>query len=338
MALDTCPRAGVVFFAFIPFLAHSRFRCLKKVDSVRWPKLRGIKTKHQQVFFSVKLVNSKNEMDKNIRHEIYSNPNTKVEVLVKTRKSHNNKDWASMLSEADSDHHNLQRPQKKRLPKTKIEKNKKVSHQGTKKIGHVKADGHDFNTDEVDRGQKEAVMTSGGHKFSSRTLQIFLREMRLALKSEDPEAPLSKILTDLEFVAANLDQDQQKPPREDKSYLYDNALLKAESKTVRADNHTLKGHVDKLESQQTGIESEIKAKDKKINDLKGIINRLTTNNNEMLGILTSKADIEDVLNAMKKANKKLQQDWNSEKMKTAKLEANLKMAESEIFRLHRIIE
>jgi hypothetical protein len=86
------------------------------------------------------------------------------------------------------------------------------------------------------------------------------------------------------------------------------------------------------------MEADIKGKDKKINDLKGIITRLTSNNNEMLGILTSKANIEDSLKAMEKANKKLKQDWASERLKTSKVEANLKMAGTEISRLHRIIE
>ena len=42
------------------------------------------------------------------------------------------------------------------------------------------------------------------HRFQSRTLNIFLKEMRSALKSENiPEA--YKILDDLEYVAKNLE-------------------------------------------------------------------------------------------------------------------------------------
>jgi hypothetical protein len=193
----------------------------------------------------------------NVRQEIYRNPNTKVEVLVKTKKS--NQDWASMLSEAERSI-NSDRPQQqkqKRPPapagpkkvKTEAEKRFAQSTKASKaRMSASAVGGPKGNKDEVDDSSKKeaAAKSSGGrHQFSNRTLQIFLREMRLALKSEDAEATLGKILDDLEFVAANLDHKEvevqhQQRPREDKSHLYDISLLKAEAKTVKADNQTLK--------------------------------------------------------------------------------------------------
>ncbi len=73
--------------------------------------------------------------------------------------------------------------------------------------------------------------------------------MRLALKCEDVDLG-NKILDDLEFVAANLDdsgvansfypQASAHIPAQNKSHIYDISLMKAEVKTANAANGDLK--------------------------------------------------------------------------------------------------
>ena len=46
--------------------------------------------------------------------------------------------------------------------------------------------------------------------FPNRTLQIFLKEMRLALKNKESREQVSNILDDLEHIATNLGFEDQK--------------------------------------------------------------------------------------------------------------------------------
>jgi hypothetical protein len=80
------------------------------------------------------------------------------------------------------------------------------------------------------------------------------------------------------------------------------------------------------------------AKDAKIKELKIIINRLTTNSNDMLATLTAKADQDDKLKSMEKSLNKAQQELSAERFKSAQIELKNKAAELEINKLKKIIE
>lgn len=254
----------------------------------------------------------------NIRQEIYSNPNTKVEVLVKTRMP-KDKDWSSILS-------NEERAAQKRPKKAE-----RRFAQPTKS-SQIKAKRTD-DTKSVD----EPDHKDQAHKFSNRTLQIFLKEMRLALKHEDTKGQVAKILDDLEYVAANLDF-ERRPLQPAQDQLFDVSLYKAEAKKAKSDNEVLKRSLQRLETKTSELEGQVKAKDTKINELKKLISNLTSNNKEMIDLLTSKANLEDHLQALEKANVRLQQDLTTEQRKYAFLESKSRSGETEINRLHKIIE
>ncbi len=276
---------------------------------------------------SVKEVNEgvdkvRNQLDSlikmdNLKKQIYANPNTKVEVLVKTKRPQ--EDWSSILSEASETKPNLHRTKKPNA----VRKKKKMTPPKAKK-----------NLDEVDH--KNSVKSGGGagHKFSKRTLQIFLKEMRLALKHED-SSQLNKILEDLEYVAANLNQVEAAPEALE---ALDVALYKTEAKKAASDCEVLRRNVVKLEAKVAILNSESEAKELKIKELKAIIGRLTSNSNEMLGVLTSKADLEDKLRLVEIASNKKSQEISAEKFKNGQLELKLKASEIEIEKLRKIIQ
>lgn len=234
------------------------------------------------------------------KKQIYNNGNTKVEVLVKTKKP--NQDWSSILSETD-------------------EKPKKVKKK-TKKISH----------DTVD----STLPSSKNHRFSQRTLQIFLREMRLALKHENP-GQLYKILDDLEYVAANLSEHENLNSSDKGNDKIDVAFFKTEAKKAKEDCALLKRTVHKLEKKIEIAESEDRAKNQQIAELKNAISKLSSNSNEMLNVLSAKADIEDKQKSIERALNKTQQELSAERFKNSQLELKNKASQMEIEKLKSII-
>ncbi len=127
------------------------------------------------------------------RKQVYRNPNTKVEVVVKTRKTPKKKDnmeWGSILSEAAaSTAHGVDpRPKAKVPPRfaagTKSSKAKGLLSTATTKSKTSKASRASHAIDMVDKGRNKRtagseVQTGTGsaeaisqHKFPNRTLQV----------------------------------------------------------------------------------------------------------------------------------------------------------------------
>jgi len=180
------------------------------------------------------------------------------------------------------------------------------------------------------------------HKFSSRTLQIFLKEMRLALKQENAKIQVEKILDDLEYVAANLDPEQPLNSEGQRQPNYDLSLHKAELKKSKSDNEVLKRNVLILENKVHELEHQLKANVKKVSQYKTYVSELSSNGNEMLNLLHSKAaskeDVDDKVASLEKSNFKLQKELSQERLKTSSLELKLKKVDFENSKLKKVIE
>ena len=144
------------------------------------------------------------KMDKHLmrKKEIYSNPNTKVEVTVKTkRSSKENQDWSTLLSDSNDD----QKVKKKSVPlnKKRFVQNTKASTAKSKTV---------TSRDQIDSKPIKSAKNEYENQqiFPNRTLQIFLKEMRLALKNKESREQVSNILDDLEHIATNLGFEDQK--------------------------------------------------------------------------------------------------------------------------------
>jgi len=273
------------------------------------------------------------------KQTIYSNPNTKVNVTVKTKRSkHPSGDWSSILSDISDMHHpTYKKPMKKKpLPK-KMATSKNLHSTAMKNKIPSK--------DEPDTTLKNQVDTYTQHKFTDRTLQIFLKEMRLAMKHENSDE-LSKILSDLEHIAANLNgPDERAVSSRNPEALIDVAFHKAEAKKAKEeaknakdDCLVLKRNYLKLEEKVKSLEKVIKPKDLEIKELNSVINRLKKNGNDMLGTLTSKVDIEDKLKTMERTLNATQQELAAEKFKNQQMDLKCKSAEFEINKLRKIVQ
>ena len=246
-----------------------------------------------------------------MKKTVYSNPNTQVSVIVKSKKPKNQESWSSVLSEKQAN----SRP-------TALRK------KATKKA--IKAD-------EVD-SKKEA--TAQHHKFSSRTLQIFLKEMRLAMKHQNAKIQVEKILDDLEYVAANLDDPEQPLNTDSKSQQpnYDLSLHKAELKKSKSDNEVLKRNVLILENKVHDLENQLKVNEKKVSQYKNYVSELSSNGNEMMSLLRSKEDIDEKYASLEKSNLKLQKELSQERLKNSSLELKLKKVDFENSKLKKVVE
>ena len=255
-----------------------------------------------------------------IRKEIYSNANTKVDVVVKTKRPKESDNWSSMLS----DHSGVNKPRVRKQTRHKKTEPPGLARQRPKPATSKTAAA--ASTDEPDS-------TRHAHKFSQRTLQIFLKEMRLALKQGQD---VNKIIDDLEFVALNLNP-KENVPAVAAEQLYDVAFYKAEAKKAKSDVELLKRNMYKLEKQMTEMEAENKEKETKIATLKSIMTKLTSHNNQVLATLDSKADLNEKLKTTEMANNKAMQQLSAEKFKNSQLELRLKTADNEIARLQKMI-
>ena len=74
-----------------------------------------------------------------------------------------------------------------------------------------------------------------------------------------------------------------------------------------------------------------------IANLKLIISRLTSNNNDMLAILASKASVEDLVKKLESENLKLGLNLEANRQRNLQLESKVRQNESEASRMHRII-
>ena len=155
---------------------------------------------------------------------------------------------------------------------------------------------------------------------------------------------MTKILDDLEFVAANLNGSDERVPAIQEQ-LIDIAYHKTEAtkakddaKKAKDDNVVLKRNFYKLEKKVETLEETDKHKDAKIKELKSVITRLTNNSNNMLGVLSAKADIEDKLKGAEKSLNLAQQQLAAEKFKNSQLDLKCKSTEFRTSELMKIIQ
>jgi len=271
-------------------------------------------------------------VDNRMKQQIYSDPNTRVNVTVKTKRSkHPSEDWSSILSDNTDQHHAPHKKlplKKKPLPKKTVT-SKNLHSTAIKKTMPAK--------DEPDATLKNQS-TSSQHKFENRTLKIFLKEMRLAVKDEN-STELYKILDDLEYVAANLNgSDERVVTTVKPKDLVDVALYKTEAKKAKDDCLVLKRNYLKLEKKVESLEGMIKSKDLEIKELNSVINPLKRNGNDMLRTLSAKANIEDKVKTMEKKLNVTQQQLAAEKFNNQQMELKCKSAEFEINRLRKMIQ
>ena len=255
----------------------------------------------------------------NMKKTVYSNPTTNVEVVVKTKKPRNDESWSSVLGQPKAS--TSSRPlRKKTTKKANAAAIKDQVDSKTKALEH----------------QQPAVP----HKFSSRTMQIFLKEMRLALKHQDGKNQIEKILDDLEFVAANLDPEPQNNEPNNTNYeaKYDLSQLKTELKKAKSDNDVLKRHVLKYENKVGEVESQLKSKDSKIAELNDAIAKFKSNGDQMLSLLSSRADIDEKCEQLERTNTKLQKELSTLKFNYSSLDLKNRNLEFENSKLKKVVE
>ena len=259
-----------------------------------------------------------------MKKTVYSNPTTQVDIVVKSKKPKNQESWSSILSSGNQEKQaSNSRPLRKKATKKAIK-----DQVDSKKQAPV--------------AQQQQQLAASQHKFSSRTLQIFLKEMRLALKQENAKIQVEKILDDLEYVAANLDPEQPLNSEGQRQPNYDLSLHKAELKKSKSDNEVLKRNVLILENKVHELEHQLKANVKKVSQYKTYVSELSSNGNEMLNLLHSKAaskeDVDDKVASLEKSNFKLQKELSQERLKTSSLELKLKKVDFENSKLKKVIE
>ena len=259
-----------------------------------------------------------------MKKTVYSNPTTQVDIVVKSKKPKNQESWSSVLSSGN--------------PEKQATNSRPLRKKATKKAIKDQVD----SKKQAPVAQQQQQLAASQHKFSSRTLQIFLKEMRLALKHQNAKIQVEKILDDLEYVAANLDPEQplNNEGQGVKQPNYDLALHKAELKKSKSDNEVLKRNVLILENKVHELEHDLKANVKKVSQYKSYVSELSSNGNEMLNLLHSKAkeDVDDKVASLEKSNFKLQKELSQERLKTSSLELKLKKVDFENSKLKKVIE
>ena len=230
------------------------------------------------------------------KFKVYNNGNTMVEVSIKTKKPGKADTWNSILSQDEAE-----KPKKKYTQATASSKAKSKAKSSPQKVAKT--------------------------AFPLRTLQVFLQEMRSALKTEASSALTAhKILDDLDYVAANLNLGSDQFNR-----------LKSEHEGHQAEVKDLRTQLSKLNKQFANYELDNAQKDQKIADCKSVISRLTTNNNDMLALLTNKADVEESLKLAQSSISKLTKQLSQEQNMRFQAEQKLIKAQQETALLSEVI-
>eukprot|EP00095_Tigriopus_kingsejongensis_P011310 maker-scaffold14_size734282-snap-gene-6.30 protein:Tk11310 transcript:maker-scaffold14_size734282-snap-gene-6.30-mRNA-1 annotation:"family transcriptional regulator" len=263
--------------------------------------------------------------DSTIRKEIFNNGNTMVEVAIRTKRA----------SKAVPIHTKSRKVITHRHP-TKPKAATSHGHPPKEKWSQLLSDSQDsskspsiaslphFSQDtkssksKLTKPRKSVDEGDAIHgRFQSRTLQVFLNEMRAAINGQNDVKNVNKILDDLEYVALNI-----KPGKPPKS----SPALPAQD-------------VPKLPSPSgENLEDLLKVKNDQIQELKSMISRLTANNSDMLALLTQKVGLEDSLKVAKTANEELLRKLTTETKKSINLATKLSTAEQEIQRLRIVVK
>ena len=270
----------------------------------------------------------------NQKQEIFNNGQTSIGITVKTKKPSSSKanNWSSILSE-NNDTSEAEHFSRQKLPQKRKTKRDHSMPSNSKKLETKTSKTHD----EIDaKLQNQENIPSGSHRFSQRTLQIFLKEMRLAIEHNDSKQ-LGQILGDLEFVASNLEPGQQISSLADESKI-DVAFHKTEAKKAKEDCALLRRSVYKLEQRNQELVSNLETKECKIKELTSAVKKLTDNGNKMMRTLTSMADIEEKFKISDRAMKKAQQDLAAERFKISQMELKKRASELEIGKLRTMMQ
>jgi len=113
--------------------------------------------------------------------------------------------------------------------------------------------------------------------------------------------------------------------------------LKREHQVHQQEARDLKTQLSKINQQFVMYEEESAKKDAKLAESQEVINRLATNNNDMLALLTSKADLEESLAAAQAFNRKLSSQLEGEKTKRKQLQTELVKAQKESAHLSQVV-
>ena len=283
------------------------------------------------------------KMDGHLKKKIYQNENTKVEISVKTKRPQNSRenDWSSILSDSNASEHKIVKkptPSKKRFvqgttaSKAKTKSGKDTVDQASKlKASKIQALASDPEV---------------GGRFSNRTLQTFLKEMRFAIKHKENSEQISEILDDLEHVATNLNMEEPSAPPSvthfhgtnvkdlSKEQLLDLSLYKTESKKLKSDIEVLRRSVEKKEKKIQEMNNLLQAKDAELNRMKNAVDKLAENGKEMF---KQNASLEEQIQLFQNDNLALKRELYQERLKTSKFEMNFKAMEAERSRLQKDI-
>jgi hypothetical protein len=148
--------------------------------------------------------------------QVYRNSNTVVEVSIKTKKDkkreheHSDKQTKKSCSKDDKIPSSMRgrKIMKKKLNSERDQTDSPTwskvltAKSNTLKDKNFSEHKNDANVDNVDGGEK----VGNKNVFKSRTLNVFLKEMRAALSAENVDAARARaVLDDLEFVSMNMD-------------------------------------------------------------------------------------------------------------------------------------
>ena len=158
-------------------------------------------------------INALTKMDTHLKKEIYSNPTTKVDVVIRSKRG-KNQDWSTMLSESNE----VEEPNKKKKTAPAVRQKRFAQDTKSSKVkskggaGLAKKDPSKevtsrpkTNKTDVDHEKTNDLDV----KYPSRTLRIFLKEMRIAWENKEDRDQIPKILNDLEHIASKLDLDSR---------------------------------------------------------------------------------------------------------------------------------
>lgn len=95
--------------------------------------------------------------------------------------------------------------------------------------------------------------------------------------------------------------------------------------------------LQEAEARRAADDAELERRDDNVANLKLIVQRLTSNNNDMLAILASKASVDDVVKKLEADNLKLTISLEAGRQKNLALEKRLRQNEAEAERLQHII-
>ena len=282
------------------------------------------------------------KMDGHLHKKVFQNENTKVEVHVKTKRPQNSKenDWSSILSDSNASEHKIVK--KPALSKKRFVQSTTASKAKTRS-----------GKDTVDQASKSkaskiqplASDPEVAGRFSNRTLQTFLKEMRLAIKHKENREQISEILNDLEHVATNLNLEEPYPASVahmhgsnvkdlSKEQLLDLSMYKTESKKLKSDIEVLRRNVEKKEKKIQEMDNILQAKDAELYQMKIAVDKLADNGNEMF---KQNASLEEQIKLLQNDNLSLKRELYQERLKNSKFEMNFKAMEAERSRIQKDI-